>query len=178
MNKLKLYYQNVRGLRSKTMDFKLSTLTSEYDVLCLTETNLQDDIANAEFIDDKYQVFRKDRNLERFGLACGGGCLVAIRNDIIANREQDLETENEELWISVTLRNAKLYLCCLYIRPGTSNETYKTIFDNLSVVSQKLPLDAKILYLGDFNLPNIDWALDGATSTYVAQNFTGNAGNG
>ena len=45
-----MYYQNVRGLRTKHVDLRLSfvTLSSQYDVIVLTETWLDDTYNSAE----------------------------------------------------------------------------------------------------------------------------------
>jgi hypothetical protein len=62
---ISIYYQNVRGLCTKTHEFYLSSLssTSNFDIIALTETWLNDSVSDGELLDlDRFNVFRKDRN--------------------------------------------------------------------------------------------------------------------
>ena len=80
---INVYYQNVRGLRSKT--FRLLTATSDahYDLIALTETWLCNGICNSEIFDlCLCNVFRTDRSFEKTGLDLGGGVLLAVLNTI------------------------------------------------------------------------------------------------
>ncbi|GBN97602.1 hypothetical protein AVEN_176557-1 [Araneus ventricosus] len=58
---LSLFYQNVRDLRTKTVELYSSVASVEYDVICVTETWLCDDIGSWHLFDDRYLVYRKDR---------------------------------------------------------------------------------------------------------------------
>ena len=77
-NSLKLYYQNVRGLRTKTKEFFLAVIDNDYDIIVLTETWLSSDIYDAELFSANYVVFRYDRALSR-----GGGVLIAVKSIFI-----------------------------------------------------------------------------------------------
>lgn len=57
-----IFYQNVRGLRTKTVQFKRCVQLYSYDIIILTETWLLDGIKNEELFSDKYAVWRRDRN--------------------------------------------------------------------------------------------------------------------
>lgn len=54
MSSLSIYYQNIRGLRTKTSQLLRNTGMNSYDILSLTETWLIDGIANSEFITEDY----------------------------------------------------------------------------------------------------------------------------
>lgn len=58
------YYQNVRGLRSKTIDlFNVTAVCTLYDVFAFTESGLNDDIYDAELFDlNQYTVFKNNRD--------------------------------------------------------------------------------------------------------------------
>lgn len=58
------YYQNVRGMKSKTNEFSLGVLAEDFHLYLLMETWLNSNIMSAELFDDRYTIFRKDRNLE------------------------------------------------------------------------------------------------------------------
>lgn len=79
---LKFYYQNVRGLRTKMGTFFRNLCLGSYDVICLTETWLIDRICNHELFDDRYLVWRRDRNYDKTKQKMGGGVLIAIRYEM------------------------------------------------------------------------------------------------
>ncbi|KAG5872395.1 hypothetical protein JTB14_032422 [Gonioctena quinquepunctata] len=51
------------------------------DIVCLSETNLQDDVYNQEIFPPTYNVFRSDRDLTTNNLTKGGGVLMASRDN-------------------------------------------------------------------------------------------------
>lgn len=75
---ISMYYQNVRGLRSKTHELFRTTQVHRCDIICLTETWADDGVFNSELFDDNYAVFRSDRNYAELGVSRGGGVLIAI----------------------------------------------------------------------------------------------------
>ncbi|XP_045503901.1 uncharacterized protein LOC123700669 [Colias croceus] len=71
-----MFYQNVRGLRSKLDVCKNSILSEQYDVYALTETFLNSSVCDSELFPNDYVVLRKDRCND----SGWGGVLLAIRN--------------------------------------------------------------------------------------------------
>lgn len=59
------YYQNIRGIRTKTDTFYKNNIALDMDVMCLTETWLNSDILDSELVTDEYTIYRKDRNYEQ-----------------------------------------------------------------------------------------------------------------
>ena len=89
---ISIYYQNSRGLGSKHKRFFCTSSSYEYDIIILTETWLKKDILSAEFFDNSYAVYRKDRNIKR-----GGGVLTALNNETFASEQIDIpNTDNLE----------------------------------------------------------------------------------
>lgn len=77
-----IYYQNVRGLNTKTQVILNSTYTCHYDAIALTETWLDDRTNNAEIISNNFNVFRSDRNFIATDTKRGGGVLIALNKKI------------------------------------------------------------------------------------------------
>lgn len=118
--KLSGFYQNVRGLRTKTVHVSNAIKSSTYDFLCLTETWLCDGIHNAECFGNSYEVYRRDRCARTSDKATGGGVLFAFRNHLQVNRLSHLETDCEDLWLSMSLADGQnLLICVVYIPPNT-----------------------------------------------------------
>ncbi|XP_050503495.1 uncharacterized protein LOC126882561 isoform X2 [Diabrotica virgifera virgifera] len=62
------YYQNCRGLPTKTAEFIQNVHSESYDFIILTETWLANDIQDGELFNKNCVVYRKDRNLKITGL--------------------------------------------------------------------------------------------------------------
>lgn len=75
---MNIYYQNTRGLNTKTQEFYTSVLSSEYPIVAITETWIQTGVCDAELFGDSYSVFRRDRDLVSHSLSRGGGVLLGI----------------------------------------------------------------------------------------------------
>lgn len=59
-----LYYQNIRGLRTKSDAFYSNMVASDYDIVSLAETWLNRDFVSCDYFPPEYAVFRSDRNYE------------------------------------------------------------------------------------------------------------------
>lgn len=97
---LTLYYQNVRGLRTKLKHLHLATLNENFNFLVLTETWLHMDILDNELLDNRYTIFRTDRNPENSSKSLGGGVLIAIKKPLKSYKIVASKSV-EELWIRV-----------------------------------------------------------------------------
>ena len=76
---LRIYFQNINGMRSKLMDFKVAVLEGDCDVIAIVETWLYPDILDCEFFDESvYNVYRLDRCVLKHQR--GGGILIAIKS--------------------------------------------------------------------------------------------------
>jgi len=78
-NGLKIYFQNISGMRTKTQSVFMNTSYSDYDIIILVETWLNSNFSSNEFFDPKlFQVFRKDRDFGRMQCERGGDVIVAV----------------------------------------------------------------------------------------------------
>lgn len=158
-NELRLYYQNVRGIRTKT-DIRKDISASGYDVICFTEHWLNNDFNNGEYFDDSYFVERSDRN--RIGVSRGGGALIAIKNFIAYKRYHEWENESsfDNVWIQIKTNSHshKLFVNLVYIEPETRYTKYEEYLDSLTAIMCSQDPNTKFLILGDFNLAgSVEW---------------------
>lgn len=164
MSILSIYHQNVRGLRTKTHTFIRNVLRNSFDVITLTETWLIDGVNDSEIFDDRYLVWRRDRNYSRTGQTRGGGVLIAVKKDFVVDGYKDWCSSAEDVWVELTLRSPqathKLYICTAYIidenHGYTLGEQLVNFSEKLTASSINRPND-RLLILGDFNMPNIMW---------------------
>lgn len=163
--KLNIFYQNVRGLRTKTETVLTNTLKQEADVILLTETWLNDSIFDYELLDSRYTIFRRDRSSSSSTKTEGGGVLVAILKKHLPVRKLKWESTGEDLWIVVKVKKGNstvpLCICTLYNPPPVTYSSLDSMVTNLTeVIQHKIPKNSLLLLVGDFNLPNLHWQFD------------------
>lgn len=79
-NKLSVFYQNIRGLRSKTHEFKINVTNVDSDIILVNESWLNNTVSDAELFDSGYTVYRRDRESSASVKKPGGGVLIAVKS--------------------------------------------------------------------------------------------------
>lgn len=162
---LNIYYQNTRGLRTKTHLFKRNLLLNSYDIISLTETWLLDGINDSELFDSRYVVWRRDRNYQTTREKYGGGVLLALRREFSAVYRPEWSSPAEDIWVSVTFTNKNnitrtIHICTVYLCSENLGYSYNAqvcnFTDKLSQIVNSHP-DDLFMILGDFNFSNIKW---------------------
>lgn len=159
-NKLSIYYQNVRGLRTKTHEFYRNLLTVNFDIIVLTETWLNSNVFSSELFDERYVIYRRDRNRSGSCLGReGGGVLVAVAKRLSSKRMVHWESDCEDLWVKLTLNNANtmdLVLCSVYIPPPVQKAKLEYFIDNCNKITEQC--NSPMCIIGDFNLSHLNWS--------------------
>lgn len=160
MGNLKIYYQNVRGIRSKTRDVKLNILSNNFDILIFTETWLCDGVFDGEFIDNRYTVYRKDRKQTEVGkFKNGGGVMIAVNNSLESVRKPEWESNYEDLWITVNTcfqkKSSHIAICAAYLPPPITSESLDGFLNNTSKI---IDINKYSLVIGDFNISKMSWS--------------------
>ena len=123
--------------------------SEDFDIIQLTETWLCDDIQSGDLFDDRYLVYRTDRDSSTSVLKRGGGVLIAIKKSISSVLINTDDLELECLFISVELKfRKKLLLCVIYFPPSSSHDAYIKFFNYFVRFSSY----ENIFVCGDFNL--------------------------
>ena len=84
------------------------------DIMCGSESHLDQSFYTSEIFPDAYNVFRKDRTL-------GGGVFLCIKKQLQVLEEPSLDTEAELIWIKLTPPNQRPIHICAFYRPPTSD---------------------------------------------------------
>ncbi|CAH2097405.1 unnamed protein product [Euphydryas editha] len=175
-----IYHQNTRGLRTKTHGFKRNLLLNSYDVVSLSETWLLDGIGNNELFDDRYVVWRRDRNYVITQEKLGGGVLFAAKKKFMAVERIEWSSTAEDLWVTLSCskdsRNSrKIHFCTVYLCSANLGNSFnvqlQNFTDNLSIIINSCPNDLFVI-MGDFNLSNITWSCE----AYHSPQFSGATG--
>lgn len=64
---INIFYQNVRGLLKKIPFLRNALLNVNYNIICLTETWLNDNVFDSELGFTNYNLYRNDRNNLSYG---------------------------------------------------------------------------------------------------------------
>lgn len=155
------YYQNVRGLRTKTSKFLLASTSCNYDVIALTETSLNSSFYDGELFDtSEFFVYRCDRSELNSVSEVGGGVLIAVKSDVNSELVVVPDIDGVEL-VVVRLRfdRADVFVCCVYIPSGSNVATYQRYGEAFEKILNYLDLgtEDELWVFGDFNLPHVDW---------------------
>ena len=157
-NGFKIAHVNVRSLYPKFDEISLLLTGSSLDVLCLSETWLDETISNSQIGIPGYIIERNDRNRQ------GGGVMMYIRESIDYHLRDDIASCPsiciENIWIEIKLsQDRRCLVCCLYRPPSASTAYYNAILDTLD----KATLDDKDIFVaGDLNF---DYKLDESLSS-------------
>lgn len=166
---LRIYYQNVRGLRTKIDDFYVATQNEDYDVIVLTETWLKDGITSVQLFGNEYSVFRRDRDPEVSGKVRGGGVLIAVKKGFRSfSNVSRIDEDLEHLWVNIDVGERHVCVGVVYLPPEQSRNA--AIIERLisSISSIAFSLNSQDLHLlyGDFNLPDLCWNLSSGGYAY------------
>lgn len=173
-----LYYQNVRGLRTKTTDVYLALSQCDYDVVIFTETWLGPDISNTE-LSSNYTIYRCDRNAASSQFQRGGGVLIAVRNALNSAAVSIHGSEClEQMIVHIKLSVFELFACSVYIPPNSSNILYEQHCACVQRLLEQAGDRGVVVVAGDYNLPYLNWDYDDElrgllpTNTSSEQEFT------
>lgn len=155
INSLKCGLLNTRSVRNKLADVQLLMTSNDLDVFAVTESWLTSDISDAELLAGlPYSCYRNDRADGRKG----GGVLVAVKNSCIASRRCDLERKNLEMVVTeIQSANSSNLIVAVFYRPPDSSPNFFDEFEAFLHSVDTLNSNKKLVILGDFNLPKIDW---------------------
>lgn len=150
-----IYYQNTRGLRSKTHEFYNSASDCSFEIIVITESWLDSSIDDLEILPSSFNVLRSDRDFGLTGRRTGGGVLIglsdAFKYEIIdTSTFRDLVPLVDIVLCKLLFKPAPFYVAAVYIPPDISRQQFEEFFDYLGI----LVLDKPFIILGDFNLPN------------------------
>ena len=149
---LKCVCFNARSIRNKVDELGAWIGTWDYDVVAITETWVEQ---GQEWLLEVpgYRCFSKCREAGKRG----GGVALLIKDSLsAAERHFEGDLQTEVIWAEVRNRKGAVTLLGVYYRPPNSNreveeEIAKQIMDRCG--------GHRVVIVGDFNFPNIDWNL-------------------
>jgi hypothetical protein len=139
---------NVCGLTSKLKIPEFNTLIAKYDIVCISESKL-DDIDDVKI--DNYTVFTKNRKKFKHR---SGGVAILVKSTLTDN-VKIIENDCESLLLLALdkcLLGYSSVVGCVYIPPEGSDYEDKNVFDKLNQeLASLVDHDVHVCLLGDFN---------------------------
>ncbi|KAK3106559.1 hypothetical protein FSP39_022538 [Pinctada imbricata] len=139
---LTLFHLNIRSLRHKISH--LEDLASDYDILCITESHLDENILDDDISIDGFCLTRRDRN------AHGGGIVVYISDKIHSKRLQHIENNNIEMICTNIEVCKESFLLLTVYRPPNSSSEFWNMFE--SCLDSAIDINPRIVIVGDLNV--------------------------
>lgn len=167
---MSIYYQNTRGLRSKTRQLYLNALNSDHSIICFTETWLNGGVKTGELFDDRYHVVRNDRCHLVSDKSDGGGVLIGLEKSsfktVIAKPSWKVPTV-DMVAVSTTLHNnKKIYVFCIYLEPRFTLTKLELLLSGLEKIIFENPT-GDFLIFGDWNIPSFIDYIPGSQLTNI-----------
>ena len=159
-HQLRIYYQNVRGLRTKIDSFFLAVSDDEYDLIVLTETWLDDRIFSAQLFGNRYAVFRNDRSPLSSQKKRGGGVLIAVSAKLNSHIDPaPIHNTLEQLWVIVETPRNSVSVGVVYLPPDRKSDTLlvQQHIDSIESVLSRVNQYTQALLFGDYNQSSLRW---------------------
>lgn len=164
-----IYHENFRSIVNKKTELLLSTKSLDYDGISINETWLNQTHKNEEFIDAKYNIFRKDRRDSDINANRGGGVLLAIHKKYDCENVVIPEMNAiEAVCVRVSMNGSSLFIYSLYIQNRFNGnneqdltiERYRKHYTAITHIKELLGPSDSIVILGDFNMALVKWTID------------------
>uniref|UniRef100_A0A2M4CUU6 Putative reverse transcriptase n=1 Tax=Anopheles darlingi TaxID=43151 RepID=A0A2M4CUU6_ANODA len=156
---LRIYYQNVRGLRTKLLELSLALTECDFDIIVFTETWLDATIPSALLNSKRYVFHRTDRSSATSSHQRGGGVLIAVASDLRSQLITHHVRGLEQVWTKVNCSEGALLIGAIYLPPNISSDSCQRTLLNESLldISSRMKSNDRLLLIGDFNQPSISW---------------------
>ena len=160
-----------RGRRKKTRALKWGTINAqsltkkmtllEYEVkkhdlkiVSVTESWGKDKISDSHFKLNNFKMYRDDREVKG-----GGGAILYVSNDIEQRSCKAMEAKGYEssAWCWIIEKEGKKILVGSIYRSTESNPENNELLLKMVEHANDVAGDNRLLLLGDFNVPYIDW---------------------
>ena len=141
-----IYFNSIRGLKSKENNFKIIIEEKKPTIFCLVESWLD---KKEKMKVEGYKIYRNDRN------DLGGGIMVGVQKEM-EHITQELTRETgqvETMWISISNNRENIKLGVVYIpKENIKKEEIKKVYKHIEEeIEEGKRNDFKVMIIGDFN---------------------------
>ena len=135
---------NVRSIRNK-LEFLFEEF-SDHDILCFTETHLDDNVSNNYLLSECSNFTLYRRNFSPHS----GGVAIFVSNRLLSKRRLDLGLPSVQcIWLEIKFHSNSFLLSCSSYRPPNSRVS---VWDDLNVsIDRALDTSSNVIIVGDLN---------------------------
>ena len=169
---LKVWYTNADFITNKLDKFKLHIAELDPDIIAVVDTGLKTTSDDTYYFPDEilnintYTMYRKD-NIEK-----KGGILMYIKDTINVSPPKckyinNISSEFKEcILLELEVNNHRVLCGSIYRKPSSKANNDRLLRELIDSIAKKYN---KVLLLGDFNYPKIDWKNSVVNSTPFSQ---------
>ena len=153
---LNVLQMNARSLLNfdRRMKFGNAITVSDYTVVCICVTWLNENIESAEMLLHNYTLFRSDKKLQK-NMKTHGDVMVAIKNSINCELLK-IDQPECSLTCKLEISNQIIYICVFHNPPKRSR--YRYVKEDFEKLIAAVPKTKAALICGDLNFPNTNWS--------------------
>jgi hypothetical protein len=153
-NCLGIYYENVRGLRTKQLKLYENVFSVDYDIIRLTEVWLNDLYCDHDLFPEYYTAVCSD--WESVNDTHDGSVLIALSSRVHSYKcHYCLESCDECTWVEIPTSDCPPVFIDYYFPPDTIPDVITNYF---CFLENKLDThNFLVIIVGDFNSPGFDW---------------------
>ena len=156
---IEICHVNMRSLKPQTstkLDELHSTVCIDktFDIICISETWLDNTIMDSDIDLPDYKIFRKDRNRH------GGGVAIYVHDSLPVRKLNEFDINGLELvCVELIHNNKKFIIACCYRPPGANLEESTEFLENFQTVYNLMLTFSpeSVFILGDFNDRCLQW---------------------
>lgn len=172
LNNIRFFYHNCSGMRGKIKKLRLDAESSNFDVIIITETWLNDSFINEEILNSNWTIYRRDRNFSATNLTRGGGVLIGVTNKLSTEPVSTQPTDFfEQTFFKIKNGNKNIYIGVVYIPPDSDDSCYSEFIDIYNNILSDLKENDDMFIFGDFNRHNISFIVDELDNHLLPINF-------
>ena len=129
---------NVRNLldTQRKTSFANAIASTNFDVICITESWLTSDVPNSARFLQGYQIFGNDRQTTETHKTRHGGVVVAVRNTIKHNQLPVTCKEDDVFITQLLSATSTVIICCWYNAPAAPRAYQWTILELYSLLDE------------------------------------------
>ena len=154
---LKVMTINAQSLNNKINEFKLLVNEKKPDIISITESWAKENTTDGIFALQGYIMYRDDKKT-----GPGGGALLYVNEKIEQRACRALNTmpfENSTWCWIIGKGGSKILVGSVYRSPNSSGPN-DNLLNQVILKANEIAGGNRLVILGDFNLPNIDWVND------------------
>ena len=138
---------------NKLTELKLILSQNTYQVVCITESNLNDDILKAEISIPSFSKMYMANRIH----GDKGGSIIYVHDSVRAEK-LNVFLGCESLAVKLTFDTTDIILVCLYRSPSLTVHQNDQLLEQLRLVLPDDP-SKNVFIVGDINLPDVNWQL-------------------